>query len=431
MFRQDPPEVLIVGAGPVGLFTALALTRRNVRAGLLDTGLWPCTHSYALALHPQTLELLDGFGLADRAAAGSYMVKTLGLYDQHGRHGGIRLDATGRGLAVARQDSVEALLEVALDELGVRVAWRHEATRILPTPDAVEVTVAEYEQETRGYIIAGSEWVVARSRDLRVPFVVGADGYNSRVRRAAGIDFPEVGPAQYFAVFEFETDFDFAGEMRLILNESTSDVLWPLPGGACRWSFELPGYHDTAAELIQQALAKTMAGHVPSERTKDRELESPGANLPELEEGRLHELIRERAPWFDGAVRNIVWKNVVRFERRLAPAFGHGRLWLAGDSAHLASPVGIQSMNVGFAEAHDLAGTLARILRGGAALAELENYGRNALAGWRKLQGLEGDAHALPGADAWISSRAPLLLHSLPAHGPALAALAAQVGVAL
>jgi 2-polyprenyl-6-methoxyphenol hydroxylase-like FAD-dependent oxidoreductase len=429
MLRKDPPEVLIVGAGPVGLFSALALTRRNVRAGLLDTGLWPCTHSYALALHPQTLKLLEEFGLADRAIAGSYSVKTLGLYDRAGRHGGVRLDSGGHGLAVARQDSVEALLEVALDEAGVQVAWRHEATRILPTPDAVEVTVSEYEQETRGYIIAHSEWVVARTKDLRVPFVIGADGYNSRVRRAAGIQFPEVGEAQYFAVFEFETDFDFAGEMRLILNEHTSDVLWPLPGGACRWSFELPGYHDTAAELLQQALARSMAGPVPSERIKDREPASPGASLPELEEGRLHELIRERAPWFDGVVRNIVWKNVVRFERRLASSFGQGRLWLAGDSAHLTSPVGIQSMNVGFAEANALSGAIARVLRGGAGLRELEQYGQQSLQSWRKLQGLQGEPTPTGGANPWIAARAARFPSSLPAHGAELDQLAAELGL--
>lgn len=428
MFRQDPPEVLIVGAGPVGLFTALALTRKNVRAGLLDTGLWPCTHSYALALHPQTLSLLDEFGLAERAMAGSYAVTTMGLYDKDGRHGEVKLDAGGRCLAVARQDSLESMLEQALQEAGVKVAWRHEATRIIPTPDAVEVTIAEYEQETRGYIIAHSEWVVARSRDLRVRYVVGADGYNSRVRRAAGIDFPEVGPAQYFAVFEFETDFDFKGEMRLILNEQTSDVLWPLPGGACRWSFELPGYHDVAAEKLQQALAKSVAGAVPSDRVKDREPDSPGASLPELEESHLRELVRDRAPWFTGSVRNIVWKNVVRFERRLAPSFGHERLWLAGDSAHLTSPVGIQSMNVGFAEAHALSAAIARILRGGASDSELDDYGREASSAWRKLHGLEGPVTAA-GADPWIAARAQRFLTSLPAYGESLTALGAQIGV--
>jgi 4,5-epoxidase len=262
-----------------------------------------------------------------------------------------------------------------------------------------------------------------------VPYVVGADGYNSRVRRAAGIGFPEVAPAQYFAVFEFETDFDFGGEMRLILNEGTSDVLWPLPGGSCRWSFELPGYHDTAAEALQKALSKSVAGPAPAERVKDRQPEGEGASLPELEEERLQELIRERAPWFTGAVRNIVWRNVVRFERRLADSFGHGRLWLAGDSAHLTSPVGIQSMNVGLQEGYRLAGALARVLRGGSGQEALEDYGRECHRAWRKLQGMEGGGMPAAEADAWTAARASRFLTSLPAHGQALTDLGAQVGI--
>jgi 2-polyprenyl-6-methoxyphenol hydroxylase-like FAD-dependent oxidoreductase len=55
MFGDKTPQVLIAGAGPVGLFTALCLARRGVGVRIVDTGVWGCTHSYALALHAQTL----------------------------------------------------------------------------------------------------------------------------------------------------------------------------------------------------------------------------------------------------------------------------------------------------------------------------------------------------------------------------------------
>ena len=57
-------EVLVVGAGPVGLFAALSLAKRGVRVQVVDTGVWPCQHSYALALHPQTLALLEKLGFS-------------------------------------------------------------------------------------------------------------------------------------------------------------------------------------------------------------------------------------------------------------------------------------------------------------------------------------------------------------------------------
>jgi pentachlorophenol monooxygenase len=250
------------------------------------------------------------------------------------------------------------------------------------------------------------------------------------VRRAAGLDFPETSPAQYYAVFEFETDATLEHEVRLVLGEHTTDVLWPLPGGSCRWSFELPGYHDQAMEELQARLARTKLAGTPSERLKDRMIGDEGSQLPELEESRLQELIRERAPWFTGKVRNLVWKNVIRFERRLAPSFGKGRLWLAGDAAHLAAPAGIQSMNLGLAEAHDLASALARSLRGGA-VSDLQQYNNKWLRTWQMLQGQSARLHAGAQADAWLGSRSDALMGCLPAHGDAFIRLAAQLGFEL
>ncbi len=132
-----------------------------------------------------------------------------------------------------------------------------------------------------------------------------------------------------------------------------------------------------------------------------------------MEEQRLQELIRERAPWFTGAVRNIVWRNVVRFERRLADSFGHGRLWLAGDSAHLTSPVGIQSMNVGLQEGYRLAGALARVLRGGSGQEAWRNMAGSAPCVAQIARDGGGGMPAAE-ADAWTAARASRFLTSLP-----------------
>ena len=109
---QDP-QVLVAGAGPVGQFAALALARRGVPVEIADTGIWPCKHSYALALHPQTIRLLEGYGLQEEILAEAYPVRTIGLYDKSGRRGGITLgdpaDPTAC-LAVLRQDFIENML---------------------------------------------------------------------------------------------------------------------------------------------------------------------------------------------------------------------------------------------------------------------------------------------------------------------------------
>jgi 2-polyprenyl-6-methoxyphenol hydroxylase-like FAD-dependent oxidoreductase len=432
MLSEKPAEVLIAGAGPVGLFTALSLARRGVAVRVIDTGVWACTHSYALALHPQTLPLFQELGLLDEVRAHCYPVRSVALAGTSGPRARLALDHDNPDdcLAVLRQDALEALLERALAAHGVHVEWRHELDGMEPGPDCVRAGIDRYEKESRGYIVAHTEWVVAGSSTAEVKYVVGADGYSSRVRRALGYDFPEVGPAEYFAVFEFSTNADLKHEMSIVFGDLTADVLWPLPGGDCRWSFLLPGYSDPSVEGIKNVLESSGFGHFPTERIKDRVLSSEGAHDEILSDGNLRRLIAERAPWFQANIETVKWRSVVRFERRLASGFGQGRLWLAGDSAHLTGPVGVQSMNAGLAEARDLALVLAGVLRDGAAPAMLDAYNQRSLDIWNQLHGQMGMLQPGPTADPWVARHASELLCCLPATGPRLNAMAAQLGLA-
>jgi 2-polyprenyl-6-methoxyphenol hydroxylase-like FAD-dependent oxidoreductase len=423
------PDVLVVGAGPVGLFAALALARRGIRVQVVDTGVWAVTHSYALALHPHSLKLLQEFGLLDHVLENAYTVGSIAIFDGTSRRAQLRLERNGDPtsvIAVLGQDALEQALEKALQEHGVRVAWKHEVSSLAPEQKHVAVTIDEYEQESRGYVVARTEWVVARSRRSEPSYVIGADGYNSCVRRALNADFPEVGPAQYYAVFEFETDFDPEHEIRIVLGNQTTDVLWPLPQGYCRWSFELSGYSDAYSEGLQEYLRSAGAASIPAKRSKDRRL-TTDFGQPELDEATLRRLLAERSPWFKGSIDNLTWKTIVRFERRLTSSYGRDRLWLAGDAAHLTGPVGIQSMNVGLAEANDLAGAVARVLREGANPRELEAYGQRWNAEWRRLHGVDTGIQVQDNADGWVRDHAGHLLSCLPAHGAELSALAGQL----
>jgi 2-polyprenyl-6-methoxyphenol hydroxylase-like FAD-dependent oxidoreductase len=423
-------EVLVAGAGPVGLFTALSLARRGVAVRIVDTGVWACTHSYALALHPQTLPLFEELGLLDEICAHCYPVRSVALSDEVGPRARIALEQLDPGgyLAVLRQDALEAMLERELNKHGVHVEWRHELSSLEPGPDCVRATVNRYEQESRGYVVAHTEWVVAGSSTADVRYVVGADGYSSRVRRALSFDFPEVGPAQYFAVFELSTDAIPKNEMTIVFANGSTDVLWPLPGGDCRWSFLLPEYSDPGVEGIKNALESSGFGHFPTERNKDRVLSSEGAHDGVLSDENLRRLISQRAPWFQAKINAVKWRSVVRFERRMAPGFGQGRLWLAGDAAHLIGPVGVQSMNAGLAEAHDLAAVLAGVIRDGAP-STLDAYNQRSMEVWKQLHGSAGQLRPGPEADPWVAAHTRELLSCLPATGPRLNAMAAQLGL--
>jgi 2-polyprenyl-6-methoxyphenol hydroxylase-like FAD-dependent oxidoreductase len=432
MSSGNNPEVLVVGAGPVGLFSALALAKRGIRVRIVDRGMTPCAQSYALALHPNSIRLLKAFGLDKTVLESSRHVRALCVFESSEPRGSIRFgdeNDPASCLAVIRQDVLESLLERTLADAGVRVEWRHEVPRLIPAPDRVDATIDKFEKESRGYVIAHTEWVVAKSIDLQVPFVIGADGHSSRVRRAMKIDFPEVGSAQYYAVFEFKTDADL-GEARLMLGPGMTDVLWPLAGGYCRWGFELPGFHDEEAEKRVAGL-HSAGFDIPAPRGKERIPAYVNGDTDQLDEAALRELISQRAPWFKGSIENLAWHSVVRFERRLAGSFGNGRMWLAGDAAHLTGPIGMQSMNIGLEEAHDLVHLIADVLQGREPLSILDGYNRRWTAAWRMLHALAGSVKVRDGANPWAAPYAKSLLSCLPGHGPELAAQAAQLGLTI
>jgi 3-(3-hydroxy-phenyl)propionate hydroxylase len=291
------------------------------------------------------------------------------------------------------------------------VRWSHRLAGIERDGDAVVARVQKLEKESTGYAVAHTEWAVEKELPFRASFVVGADGHRSLVRRALGVPFEEAGSSQVFAVVECGgASFD---EMRLVVDDRTVSALWPLPGGRSRWSLELEAPEVSSEDRFKSRLA-TMVGE---------------RHFPHLDDTRIRELLRERAPWFQPDLRELGWSIEVRFERRLADVFGRDRVWLAGDAAHLTGPAGMQSMNAGLAEACDVAARIARVLRGGEDPSLLEEYGRERLAEWRFLLGRAGGLRAGRSASPFAAKNAARLLACLPATGEDLSSLARQIGL--
>jgi 2-polyprenyl-6-methoxyphenol hydroxylase-like FAD-dependent oxidoreductase len=146
----------------------------------------------------------------------------------------------------------------------------------------------------------------------------------------------------------------------------------------------------------------------------------------------LAELIRERAPWFGGSIGRLDWAMVVQFDRRLAREFGRDRIWLAGDAAHMTWPAGMQSMNLGLREAHELAEKIPYVLEGSDPEGVLLlAYGRERRAEWEALLGLRGELRPEAGTDPWITANAARILPCLPASGIALRLLLRQLQLAV
>src|SRR5690606_22973556 len=116
------PEVLVIGAGPIGLFSALTLARRGVDVEIIDQEWRAAAHSYALALHPSSLLLLEEVGLIEEVLDQAYQVHAIGLYDSNDRKAEVRLsdlETKYPFVAVMPQSVIESLLVEALDRSGV------------------------------------------------------------------------------------------------------------------------------------------------------------------------------------------------------------------------------------------------------------------------------------------------------------------------
>jgi 2-polyprenyl-6-methoxyphenol hydroxylase-like FAD-dependent oxidoreductase len=385
MSRKREIEAVVVGAGPVGLLSAFALKAAGVGVHVYDAGQRTAAHSYALVLHPSTLSLLEQYGLAKSCADAGRVVTRLGVYEGGKRVGELdfsRLTGSHNHVVVLPQSRLESLLEAALEERGVKVEWDHRVQGLEPAADHVRLSVARLDKVSTGYPIAHTEVVVDKIVEIEAGYVVAADGYDSFVRRRLGIAFADQGRGQLYSVFQFATGGDVPTEGRLMVEPERVGGYWPLPGGRCRFSFPIGAAEE----------------HRP-------------------DDARLRELLSTFAPWFRGDVGVIEWTALGLFERKLATSFGAGRVWMAGDAAHLTGPLGGQSMNVGLREASDLVERLVRVLRPGAPAGLLDAYAADRAAEWRNLFG----------AHAHYGSRRALLLPCIPASGGDLDALLAQL----
>jgi 2-polyprenyl-6-methoxyphenol hydroxylase-like FAD-dependent oxidoreductase len=208
----------------------------------------------------------------------------------------------------------------------------------------------------------------------------------------AGIEMAEHG-GQVFSVYEIEATGELPAEVRVMLDPDLTSVYWPLEEGRCRWGFQ-----------IQDA-----SEHAPSME-------------------RLQQLIAARAPWCTARPAQIYWSTVASFESRLARSFGKGGIWLAGDAAHQAAPVGVHSMNSGLVEARELAARMVRILRAGGAASLLEEFATETHEAWQWLLGGR-EVRALPGADPWVRQTRARILACIPASGDDLEPLLGQIGL--
>ena len=405
MNREHETDVLVVGAGPVGMMTALVLAENGVQVTLIDKEERTAAHSHACALHPRSLRLLEQIGLGPAVLATGRRIDSIAFYEGESRQAELKLaklSGTFPYLVVLPQSVLENLLEQRLRRTkGIKVDWNHRLADLELNRSDVLAHVEKLGESSKGYIVRDVDWEVQKSILTRAAFVVGADGSNSHVRQMLGIECKRIASPETYAVYEFVSDGNYENELRMVLDDSTTNSFWPLAGNRCRWTLQV-----LDGEEFEDSHAKERTDVLLVEQAQD------ATRL-----GQIREQILRRAPWFHGTITQLDWSVEVQFESCLANEFGRGRCWLAGDAAHQTRPIGMQSMNVGLAEAVDLADTLTQILRNGASMDLLNAYNKERQAEWQKLLAQKEEFGSRNTGNSWMDRHYSKILSCVPVTG--------------
>jgi 2-polyprenyl-6-methoxyphenol hydroxylase-like FAD-dependent oxidoreductase len=396
--------------------TAILLAEAGIEVKIIDREERTTARSYACALHTRVLKLLSPMGLAAPVIERGRRIQTVAFYDGAARRAEVKLAELGGEfpfMVILPQNEFEGVLEERLGKAGVTVNWNHRFDDVQSAGETVVANVEELGATATGYIVPHWEGVVKRNFPVRAQFLVGADGHGSLVRRRLGIENTLVAGQTFFAAYEFEPEEKVEDEVRVVLDDSTTNVLWPLVGNRCRWTFQM--------------LKAEMASEFPEKERREARLAQQAVD--ERIRQYVQRVAKQRAPWFSAGVKGITWCTEVVFEQRVARQFGRDHGWLAGDAAHQTGPVGVQSMNVGLAEAAALAGALRKVLREKAPLSVLEACDREWQGEWRRLLGLAGGLKPGTETSPWVRERCGRILPCLPASHEDLPRLAGQLGL--
>jgi 2-polyprenyl-6-methoxyphenol hydroxylase-like FAD-dependent oxidoreductase len=326
MSNHASVDILIVGAGPVGLFLANECARRGLSFRLIETHASQSEHSKALAIFPRTLEIFDMAGLAGPFLEAANRVTSVRI-STHG-HTLARMEFAPdetpyRFIAMVPQNVTESLLVEQLRRQGRSVEYETTFVSAVQHADSVSATL-----DHKG-----------TKEEVTAAFMIGCDGAHSAVRHLLNLSFEGSQYDDLFMLADVESNETLpADELQLCPSELGPVAVFPM-------------------SAKRRRIVATIA--------------NADGDAPSLE--LVQSILRQRAP-IGLEARALHWSSYFRVHHRQVSSLRTGRIFIAGDAAHIHSPFGGQGMNTGLHDVWNLVWKLDIYLHGWGTEELLESY---------------------------------------------------------
>lgn len=330
---EEQTDVVIVGAGPAGLTLACDLARWGVSFKIVDKAEEPFRGSRGKGVQPRTLEIFDNLGAAAPLLAAGAEYPPMKLHISW-----LRLkwrmvpvhqptpDIPYNSMWLVPQWRTEEVLRNRLAELGRSVEWGVEAVGIEQDSEKVVVQLRQH----------------GLTRTLGARYVVGTDGGRSFVRKNLGVDFRGHTSENWRMI---------VGDVRVEGLARDAWHVWPRAKGGPVGLCPLP--HSDLFQLMMKVGTSESDPELSERAVQQRWLDATG-----LTKIRLYD---------------PTWLSLFRPNVRLVERYRVGRVFLAGDAAHVHTPAGAQGLNTGIQDAWNLGWKLALVIKG-ARESLLESY---------------------------------------------------------
>ncbi|MET9054357.1 FAD-dependent monooxygenase [Streptomyces bacillaris] len=342
MARSGSTDVLVVGAGPVGLMLAAELRRAGASCRIVDRLPARLPYAKAVGVQPRTLELFDRMGLVRDVLDAAVPMRGQLTYENGVALGRIDLvlpPEVPYGFAALPQYETERVLEEHLGRYGTGIERSTELLAFAQDPAGVT---------SRLTTASGAE------EEVRSRYLVGCDGAHSLVRKALGLAFEGGAFPEEYMLADVEVGWGLepgygVRSMHRAEDGTVDDLLVciPLPGkGRYRMSMLVP------PELSAARGSGPSAGDGVAHGLE-------GGTAPALCD--IQKVLDRLSPE-PVTASALRWSSVFRISHRLVDRYGEGRVFVAGDAAHIHPPTGAQGMNTGVQDACNLAWKLALAL---------------------------------------------------------------------